>query len=52
MTKRAQNFLEKNNKKPKLDNDIDALWGDEDDLDASVFDDLTKLATQCLQEVS
>lgn len=51
MTKRTQHYLEKNNKKPKLDDDIDALWGD-DDIDASVFDDCIKLATQCLQEVS
>lgn len=41
MTKRNHRFEENNNKKPKLDNDIDALWGD--DLDETVLD---VLATQ------
>lgn len=51
MTKRTHTyFREKNNKKPKLDDDIDALWGDE--IDESVFDNCISLATQVLEEVS
>lgn len=50
MTKRSNNFGEKSNKKPKLDDDIDALWGD--DIDESLFDDCIKQATQVLEEVS
>lgn len=50
MTKRIHNFGEQYTKKPKIDGDIDALWGD--DLDESVLDDCIKLATQVLKEVS
>ncbi|KAJ8943637.1 hypothetical protein NQ318_005638 [Aromia moschata] len=35
-------------KKPKLDNDIDALWGD--DLDENALEDCIKLATQVCEE--
>ncbi|KAG5897924.1 hypothetical protein JTB14_014038 [Gonioctena quinquepunctata] len=48
MTKRALNTEEKNAKKQKLDDDIDALWGD--DLDDSVLDDCLTRATQVLNQ--
>lgn len=44
MTKRNQYFDNDNNKKPKLDDDIQALWGE--DIDDSALDDCFKLATQ------
>lgn len=50
MKKRNHNFGEKSIKKPKLDDDIDALWGD-DDIDESALDNCIKLATQVLEEV-
>lgn len=51
MTKRIHNFGEKYSKKPKLDDDIDALWGDDDDIDESALDNCIKLATQVLEDV-
>lgn len=49
MTKRVRNCDELYSKKPKLDQDIDALWGE--DLDESALDDCIKLATQVFEEV-
>lgn len=46
MTKRFSKSEDKNNiKKPKLDDDIEALWGDEFDAN------LVELASQALGEV-
>lgn len=47
MTKRIYNFGENNNKKPKLDVDIEALWGE--DIDESLLDDCIKTATQVFE---
>lgn len=49
MTKRIGGFDQKNNKKIKLEEDIEALWGD--DLDADVIEDCFNLATQVCQQV-
>lgn len=48
MTKRNNNSQNGNSKKPKLDDDIEALWGDED-IDDSDLDDCFKLATQVFE---
>nr|XP_023012294.1 uncharacterized protein LOC111502441 isoform X1 [Leptinotarsa decemlineata] len=48
MTKRVSNSIEKNTKKQKLDDDIDALWGD--DFDDSILEDCINRATQVLNE--
>ncbi|KAJ8927469.1 hypothetical protein NQ314_020066 [Rhamnusium bicolor] len=49
MTKRYGSFEQILNKKPKLDDDIEALWGE--DLDEDALDDCIKLATQVCEEV-
>lgn len=49
MTKRIGGFDQKNNKKIKLEEDIEALWGD--DLDADAIEDCFNLATQVCQQV-
>ncbi|CAG9836373.1 unnamed protein product [Diabrotica balteata] len=51
MTKRIFNTENRTttNKKPKLDNEIEALWGDEE-LDESVFDDCIRFDSQVVQE--
>ncbi|VEN58990.1 unnamed protein product [Callosobruchus maculatus] len=48
MSKRNGNFENSSNKKHKLDDDIDALWGD--DLDESALDVCIQLATQAFEE--
>nr|CAH7760848.1 unnamed protein product [Callosobruchus chinensis] len=48
MSKRNRNFENTSNKKHKLDDDIDALWGD--DLDESALDVCIQLATQAFEE--
>ncbi|CAH1992127.1 unnamed protein product [Acanthoscelides obtectus] len=48
MSKRNRSFENSSNKKHKLDDDIDALWGD--DLDETALDVCIKLATQAFEE--
>ncbi|KAJ8975059.1 hypothetical protein NQ317_005776 [Molorchus minor] len=46
MTKRQGNFEPNNNKKPKLDDDIARLWGDDLDVDEDAVEDCIRLASQ------
>ncbi|XP_018576354.1 uncharacterized protein LOC108914921 [Anoplophora glabripennis] len=48
MTKRSSEFDQKNNKKLKLEKDIEALWGD--DIDGDALEDCINLASQIYQE--
>lgn len=49
MTKRYGNFEASSNKRAKINQDVDDLWGEE--LDASVIDDCFKLASQVVEKV-